>query len=237
MGSFTGESQVGERHVDQTGCVRRPRRGRRRSRTVILDIDVEVGQIELVCRDRLLAALRKRSAGSRRRRHGGSVGRRRRGRRANGRRAPTQIGVVEDDDTGEWGRAGHVRSLACLGAAGDLATIPDMAAPSRVPTSPTAPKHYASPPRRGDSWRAERPGETIGAPTRPVVHSATRAPIRDTPSSSPRPSPAISSSHPASMLPTPLMVPLPLVCAGRRCSVGPGPRRHRIGPARLWLPR
>ena len=39
-----------------------------------------------------------------------------------------------------------------------------MAAPSRVPTSPTAPKHYASPPRRDDSWRAERPGETIGAP-------------------------------------------------------------------------
>mgnify|MGYP001188267076 FL=1 len=39
-----------------------------------------------------------------------------------------------------------------------------MAAPSRVPTSPTAPKHYASPPRRSDSWRAERPGETIGAP-------------------------------------------------------------------------
>ncbi|NDH23642.1 MAG: hypothetical protein EBY49_06770 [Actinobacteria bacterium] len=72
--------------------------------------------------------------------------------------------IVEDDDTGEWGRAGHVRSLACLGDAGDLATIPDMAAPSRVPTSPTAPKHYASPPRRGDSWRAERPGETIGAP-------------------------------------------------------------------------
>lgn len=39
-----------------------------------------------------------------------------------------------------------------------------MAAPSRVPTSPTQPKHYASPPRRSGSWRADRPGETIGAP-------------------------------------------------------------------------
>ena len=39
-----------------------------------------------------------------------------------------------------------------------------MAAPSRVPTDPTAAKHYASPPRRDDSWRAQRPGETIGAP-------------------------------------------------------------------------
>ena len=37
-----------------------------------------------------------------------------------------------------------------------------MAAPSRVPTSPTQPKHYSSPPRRSGSWRAERPGETIG---------------------------------------------------------------------------
>ena len=39
-----------------------------------------------------------------------------------------------------------------------------MAAPSRVPTSPTQPKHYSSPPRRSGSWRAERPGETIGGP-------------------------------------------------------------------------
>jgi hypothetical protein len=39
-----------------------------------------------------------------------------------------------------------------------------MAAPSRVPTDPTQSKHYQSPPRRGDSWRAERPGETVGAP-------------------------------------------------------------------------
>jgi hypothetical protein len=38
-----------------------------------------------------------------------------------------------------------------------------MAAPSRVPTSPTQRKHYSSPPRRSGSWRAERPGETIGA--------------------------------------------------------------------------
>lgn len=38
-----------------------------------------------------------------------------------------------------------------------------MAAPSRVPTSPTEAKHYSSPPRRSGSWRAERPGETIGA--------------------------------------------------------------------------
>lgn len=39
-----------------------------------------------------------------------------------------------------------------------------MAAPSRVPTNPTQVKHYSSPPRRGGSWRAERPGETIGSP-------------------------------------------------------------------------
>ena len=39
-----------------------------------------------------------------------------------------------------------------------------MAAPSRVPTDPTQSKHYQSPPRRGDSWRADRPGETVGAP-------------------------------------------------------------------------
>jgi len=37
-----------------------------------------------------------------------------------------------------------------------------MAAPNRVPTSPTQTKHYQSPPRRDGSWRAQRPGETIG---------------------------------------------------------------------------
>ena len=166
MGSFTGESQVGERHVDQTGVRGGDRVAvERRSRTVILDIDVEVGQIELVCRDRLLASVAKavgRGAVVVGMADPSDVGAEV-GEQTGAERA-TQIGVVEDDDTGEWGRAGHVRSLACLGAAGDLATIPDMAAPSRVPTSPTAPKHYASPPRRGDSWRAERPGETIGAP-------------------------------------------------------------------------
>jgi hypothetical protein len=39
-----------------------------------------------------------------------------------------------------------------------------MSAPDRVPTSPTQTKHYSSPPRRDGSWRAGRPGETIGAP-------------------------------------------------------------------------
>lgn len=39
-----------------------------------------------------------------------------------------------------------------------------MSAPNRVPTNPTQSKHYASPPRRSGSWRAERPGETLGAP-------------------------------------------------------------------------
>lgn len=39
-----------------------------------------------------------------------------------------------------------------------------MAAPSRVPTDPTATKHYQSPPRRESSWLANRAGETIGAP-------------------------------------------------------------------------
>ena len=166
MGAFAGESQVGEGHVDQTGVRVGDRVAiERRGRTVILDIDVEVGQIELVCRDRLLAGVAKavgRGAVVVGMADPSDVGAEV-GEQTGAERA-TQIGVVEDDDAGEWGRAGHVRSLACLGAAGDLATIPDMAAPSRVPTSPTAPKHYASPPRRGDSWRAERPGETIGAP-------------------------------------------------------------------------
>jgi len=46
-----------------------------------------------------------------------------------------------------------------------------MAAPSRVPTDPNQRRHYASPPRRRGSWRAERPGETIGAahPTGPAL--------------------------------------------------------------------
>ena len=81
-----------------------------------------------------------------------------------GAECTSEIGVVEHDDAGERSRSWHVSSLACLVAAGDLATISAMAAPSRVPTDPTAAKHYASPPRRDDSWRAQRPGETIGAP-------------------------------------------------------------------------
>lgn len=46
-----------------------------------------------------------------------------------------------------------------------------MAAPSCVPTNPTQSKHYSSPPRRSGSWRAERPGETIGMahPTGPAL--------------------------------------------------------------------
>ena len=46
-----------------------------------------------------------------------------------------------------------------------------MAAPARVPTNPTQTKHYSSPPRRSGSWRAERPGETIGSahPTGPAL--------------------------------------------------------------------
>lgn len=46
-----------------------------------------------------------------------------------------------------------------------------MAAPARVPTNPTQTKHYSSPPRRAGSWRAERPGETIGSahPTGPAL--------------------------------------------------------------------
>ncbi len=39
-----------------------------------------------------------------------------------------------------------------------------MAAPARIPTDHTQAKHYSSPPRRDGSWKADRPGETIGAP-------------------------------------------------------------------------
>ncbi len=39
-----------------------------------------------------------------------------------------------------------------------------MAAPEYVPTSPTAPKHYVSPPQREGAWSASRPGETFGQP-------------------------------------------------------------------------
>ena len=38
-----------------------------------------------------------------------------------------------------------------------------MAAPEFVPTSPTAPKHYTSPPARAGAGSAVRPGETFGA--------------------------------------------------------------------------
>ena len=38
-----------------------------------------------------------------------------------------------------------------------------MAAPEFVPTSPTASKHYQSPPQRGSGWSATRPGESVGA--------------------------------------------------------------------------
>ncbi|MCU1452121.1 MAG: hypothetical protein JWN46_267 [Acidimicrobiales bacterium] len=38
-----------------------------------------------------------------------------------------------------------------------------MAAPEYVPTSSThQPRSYASPPRRPDEWRADRPGEVVG---------------------------------------------------------------------------
>lgn len=44
-----------------------------------------------------------------------------------------------------------------------------MAAPESVPTSPTAPKAYQSPPRRSESWQADRPGEVLdgGQPSGP----------------------------------------------------------------------
>ncbi len=38
-----------------------------------------------------------------------------------------------------------------------------MAAPSYVPSASAAPTLYRSPPRRPDSWRAQRPGEVVGA--------------------------------------------------------------------------
>ena len=43
-----------------------------------------------------------------------------------------------------------------------------MAAPEYVPTTPLAKKHYASPPQRSSSWRADRPGETVGDDTSTV---------------------------------------------------------------------
>jgi hypothetical protein len=43
-----------------------------------------------------------------------------------------------------------------------------MAAPEFVPTKPTdAPRAYSSPPRRMDEWRADRPGEVVGAGGQP----------------------------------------------------------------------
>ncbi len=48
-----------------------------------------------------------------------------------------------------------------------------MAAPESVPTSPTAPKAYKSPPRRSAPWQADRPGEVVdgGQPTGPRLGS------------------------------------------------------------------
>ena len=48
-----------------------------------------------------------------------------------------------------------------------------MAAPESVPTSPTAPKAYQSPPRRSEPWKADRPGEVVntGQPTGPRLGS------------------------------------------------------------------
>ncbi|MCY3649414.1 MAG: hypothetical protein F4Y99_03865 [Acidimicrobiaceae bacterium] len=37
-----------------------------------------------------------------------------------------------------------------------------MAAPSHVPSTAKAPAIYQSPPRRADSWMADRPGEVVG---------------------------------------------------------------------------
>jgi len=39
-----------------------------------------------------------------------------------------------------------------------------MSAPSHVPSRPNQPKAYTSPPRRAGSWRANRPGDVVGAP-------------------------------------------------------------------------
>ncbi|MEM7141012.1 MAG: hypothetical protein AAF548_08260 [Actinomycetota bacterium] len=38
-----------------------------------------------------------------------------------------------------------------------------MSAPSHVPNRPNQPKSYSSPRRRGGSWRANRPGDVVGA--------------------------------------------------------------------------
>lgn len=48
-----------------------------------------------------------------------------------------------------------------------------MAAPESVPTNPTAPKAYQSPPRRSEPWQADRPGEVVGGgqPTGPRLGS------------------------------------------------------------------
>ena len=39
-----------------------------------------------------------------------------------------------------------------------------MSVPESVAADPTAVRQYQSPPRRRGSWRAERPGETLGSP-------------------------------------------------------------------------
>lgn len=45
-----------------------------------------------------------------------------------------------------------------------------MAAPEFVPTKPNnSPRRYASPPRRGEPWRAQRPGELVNSGGQPTV--------------------------------------------------------------------
>ena len=86
----------------------------------------------------------------------------------------TQIGVVEEDDTGEWGRAGHFGVSRVSVTQAISLRFPTWQL-RLVFTSPTAPKHYASPPRRvihGALSVRARPSAPL---TRPVVHSATRA--------------------------------------------------------------
>ena len=164
MGSFAGEPQVGQRHVDQPGmCVGDRAAVECCGRTVILDIDVDAGQVELVYRDRPLPGIAKavgRGAVVVGMADPSDVGTEV-GEQAGAERF-TQIGVVEEDDTGEWGRAGHVRSLVVSVTQAISLRFPTWRSVSCSHLA-HGPEHYASPPRRVIHG-AERPGETIGAP-------------------------------------------------------------------------
>ena len=169
--------------------------------------------------DRPLRALRKRSAGE----PSSSAWRIRRtsAPRSASKRAQsaTQIGVVEDDDTGEWGRAGHVRSLR-VSVRRRSRYDSDMAAPSRVPPRP---RPRSTTPRRlaGVIRGAERPGETIGAPHPTGGALGNQGPDQGYAIKLAKAFAGDLILAPGSMLPTPSMAPWPLVCAGRRCSVVP----------------